>query len=235
MQEDPEFVLKVVRSLYVDDLISGTELRQDSFEFYLKLKHRFAEGNMNMRKWNSNDKDLLRMIEDKEQALIPSPTVVKSENEIEEEDESFAKSLFNPSCAEDETKVLGLIWKNKSDLLKFDFSEQLANLGSEPLTKRVVLKTMTSLFDPLGLLAPLTVLLKLIFEDVCKGGHSWDEPLPKDIVDRWKEIISDIRSVGIVEINRHVLKNIDKSDIQLIELHGFGDGSSVAFAATIYL
>ena len=139
---------------------------------------------MNMQKWNSNDKDLLRMIEDKEQALIPSPPVVQSENEIEEEDESFAKSLFNPSCAEDEAKVLGLIWKNKSDLLKFDFSEQLANLGSEPLTKRVVLKTMASLFDPLGLLAPLTVLLKLFFQDVCKGGHSWDEPLPNDIVDR---------------------------------------------------
>ena len=94
VQEDPEFVLKVLRSLYVDDLISGTESRQDSFEFYLKLKHRFAEGNMNMRKWNSNDKDLLRMIEDKEQALIPSPPVVKSENEIEEEDESFAKALL---------------------------------------------------------------------------------------------------------------------------------------------
>ena len=94
---------------------------------------------------------------------------------------------------------------------------------------------MASLFDPLGLLAPLTVLLKLIFQDVCKGRHSWDEPLPKDIVDRWEEIISDIRSVGTVEINCHVLKNIDKSDIQLIELHGFSDGSSVAFAATIYL
>ena len=104
---------KVLRSLYVDDLISGTESRQDSLEFYLKLKHRFAEGNMNMRKWNSGDKDLLRMIEDKEKALIPSPPVVKSANEIEEEDESFAKSLFNLSCAEDETKVLGLIWKTK--------------------------------------------------------------------------------------------------------------------------
>ena len=85
------------------------------------------------------------------------------------------------------------------------------------------------------MLAPLTVLLKLIFQDVCKGEHSWDEPLPKDIVDRWEEIISDIRSVGTVEINRHVLKNIDKFEIQLIELHGFGNGSRVAFAATIYL
>ena len=106
VQEDPEF-LKVLRSLYVDDLISGTESRQDSFEFYLKLKHRFAEGNMNMRKWNSNDKDLLRMIEDKEQALIPSPPVVKSENEIEEEDESFAKSLFSPLVLKMKQKYLG--------------------------------------------------------------------------------------------------------------------------------
>ena len=127
-----------------------------------------------------------------------------------------------------------MIWKTKSDLLKFDFSKQLANHGSEPLTKRVVLKTMTSLFDPPGVLAPLTVLLKLILQDVCKGRHSWDEPLPKDIVDRREKIISDIRSVGTVEINCHVLKNIDKSDIKLIELHGFHDGSSVAYAATIY-
>ena len=36
VQEDSEFVLKVLRYLYVDDLISGTESRQDSYEFYLK-------------------------------------------------------------------------------------------------------------------------------------------------------------------------------------------------------
>ena len=54
------------------------------------------------------------MIEDKEQALIPSPPVVKSENEIEEEDESFAKSLFNPSCAERmKQKYFGWFGKTK--------------------------------------------------------------------------------------------------------------------------
>ena len=41
--------------------------------------------------------------------------------------------------------------------------------------------------------------------------------------------------IETVEIKRHVFKNINNSEIQSLELHGFGDGSSVAFAAAVYL
>ena len=48
-------------------------------------------------------------------------------------------------------------------------------------------------------------------------------------------MLCDLRSVGTIEIKRHVFKNISNSEIQSLELHGFGDGSSVAFPAAVYL
>ena len=130
---------------------------------------------------------------------------------------------------------MGMIWNKESDVLKFDFSNLLASIGSEPVTKRLILRTTAQLYDPLGIISPVTVLLKLMFQDVCKAGFGWDEPLPKNIIDRWEEVICDLRSVGTIEINHHVFKNISNSEIQSLELHGFGDGSSVAFAAAVCL
>ena len=48
-------------------------------------------------------------------------------------------------------------------------------------------------------------------------------------------MICDLRSVGTVKIKCHVFKNINNSEIQSLELHGFGDSSSVPFAAAVYL
>ena len=47
-------------------------------------------------------------------------------------------------------------------------------------------------------------------------------------------MIYDLRSVRTIEIKRHMFKNISNSEIQSLELHGFSDGSSVAFAAAVY-
>ena len=145
--------------------------------------------------------------------------------QIVEENESFSKSLFDPPCNENEIKVMGMICNKEFDVLKFDFSKLLASIGSEPVTKRLILRTTAQLYDPLGIISPVTVLLKHIFQDVCKADFGWDEPLPKNIIDRWEEVICDLRSVGTIEIKSRMFKNINNSEIQSLELHGFGDGS----------
>ena len=231
-QADREFILKVLHSLHVDELVSGTESGEESFELYLKLKQCFPEGQFNMRKWDSNDPTLVQRIESKEHNVTSiAPSAIGS-GQIVEEDENFCKSLFDPPCTENEIKVMDMISNKESDVLKFDFSKLLASIGSEPITKGL---TIAQLYDPLGIVSPVTVLLKLVFQDVCKAGFGWDEPIPKNIVDRWEEVICDLRSVGTVEIKRHVFENINNSEIQSLELHDFGDGSSVAFAAAVYL
>ena len=49
-QIDPQFVKEVTRSLYVDDIASGKNSHEESFELYQKLKHRFGEGRFSLRK-----------------------------------------------------------------------------------------------------------------------------------------------------------------------------------------
>ena len=49
-------------------------------------------------------------------------------------------------------KVLGMLWDNEADLLKFDLEEVLINMNTDVLTKRMILSTTAKFFDPLGLI-----------------------------------------------------------------------------------
>ena len=48
---DPEFALHFIKSLHVDDLISGADSLQEVERFYLKCKKRLATTNFNLRKF----------------------------------------------------------------------------------------------------------------------------------------------------------------------------------------
>ena len=52
-----------------------------------------------------------------------------------------------------------------------------------PLTRRGLLSAVSSLFDPLGFVAPVTLFPKLLLQDLCKQGRSWDESLNEDEAD----------------------------------------------------
>ena len=60
--EDPEFVDKFLRSIYVDDLSSGAADCHAAYEPYLKSKLRLSEGGFNLRKFASNYSELTERI-----------------------------------------------------------------------------------------------------------------------------------------------------------------------------
>ncbi|GFS53543.1 DUF1758 domain-containing protein [Trichonephila clavipes] len=65
-------------------------------------------------------------------------------------------------------KILGIIWDNVNDNLKIDIKqfEKLNNLVK--VTKRVVLSASGMLFDPIGVMNPFTIRMKLLLQR--KGG-----------------------------------------------------------------
>ena len=71
-------------------------------------------------------------------------------------------------------QVLGINWNSKSDKLGYDFNAMLGSSEKEQITKRDVLATTAKIFDPLGLISPVIVPLKLLFQQLCKQTNDWN-------------------------------------------------------------
>ena len=67
--EDPEFVQKLLQSLYVYDILAGGSDDDEAYDFYIKGKSRLAEGGFIVRKFVSNCKNLMHRFEENERLL----------------------------------------------------------------------------------------------------------------------------------------------------------------------
>ncbi|XP_057311105.1 uncharacterized protein LOC130648966 [Hydractinia symbiolongicarpus] len=74
-------------------------------------------------------------------------------------------------------KVLGLQWNTENDQLMIT-TEKFKNL-SPATTKRQVLTTIASLFDPLGYLSPSTIKMRLFLQKLWDQDKNWDDELEK--------------------------------------------------------
>ena len=75
------------------------------------------------------------------------------------------------------TKVLGIIWDNNKGILEFDLMKMATNSKESRPTKRGVLSTLAMSFDPLGLISPIGVHAKTLFQDLCREKLDWDDPI----------------------------------------------------------
>ena len=85
--------------------------------------------------------------------------------------------------------VLGLRWNPVEDILVV--SRGLDVSDNSIITQRVILSQVSSVFDPIGLLAPYTVSARLLLKEIWRlHGQQWDDKLPEDICQRfldWKK------------------------------------------------
>ena len=111
----------------------------------------FREAGFTVRKWGTNEPKLREVIE--EECKV-----------IDGNDVSYAKDLFGTSIKY--RKVLGINWDIPRDELVMEFSA-IAKTGLQlPFTKRNILKTSASFFDPIGLISPIVLQVKLLFKQI---------------------------------------------------------------------
>ena len=53
----------------------------------------------------------------------------------------------------------------------------MTTLPEKPFTCRGIFSTVSSLFDPLGFVAPIILEPKLMLQDQCKQGLQWDSKM----------------------------------------------------------
>jgi hypothetical protein len=58
---------------------------------------------------------------------------------------------------------------------------------NKPYTKRGILSVVSSLYDPLGFLSPLTFLAKVLLQNLWRIGAQWDEEIHDPFLLQWKE------------------------------------------------
>ena len=132
-----------------------------------------------------------------------------------------------------EVKILGLNWDTMSDELRFEFVSVMEYLKSLPPTKRSVLKLSAKLFDPLGLLSPFVVNMKIWFQKLCVDKVNWDDRLEGTMLAKWNHLFNEFSSLAKLNIPRCYFVRERKPVCR--QLHGFRDTSEQAIAAVVYL
>ena len=132
-------------------------------------------------------------------------------------------------------KVLGTSWNPIEDKLVFTFKSLTSYLAEEIVTKRVVLSSIAKIFDPLGILSPMFVAFKILFQDICKRDVDWDAPLDGDVLERWKSLLQDIQTILSFSIDRCYSSRLNCVETPTFQLHGLGDASDKAFGGVVYL
>ena len=138
---------------------------------------------------------------------------------------------FHLSTESTSPKVLGVLWDTKSDCFCFD----TLKVSTDVLrTKRKLLSIIARIFDPLGLLTPYTITLKILFQEVWKAGHDWDQTLPKTVQEPILKWIMGLQEVKNWKFPR-CLSTQAWISIDKMELIAFSDASEKAYGCCIYL
>ncbi|XP_057713144.1 uncharacterized protein LOC130929733 isoform X2 [Corythoichthys intestinalis] len=126
-------------------------------------------------------------------------------------------------------RALGVHWWVTSDI--FCFRVVIKN---NPFTRRGVLSTVASIFDPLGFVAPFILVGKRILQKMCQEKLDWDEPLPQDLKPEWEAWLRDLQNLSTIKISRCYVPSTF-NQVQQYELHSFSDASVSGYGVCSYL
>lgn len=156
-----------------------------------------------MRKWASNDTQLLHQLE-------------------------RTNTIMQFTDSNDVVNSLGLCWDAESDVFKYCLK---LDESETQVTKRIILSTISKLFDPLGLVGPILMVSKLIMQKLWQLNVSWDESLTSELHESWLKFRQDLLFVNKISIPRHICCR----NPTYIQLHAFSDASELDYGASVYL
>ncbi|XP_014214634.1 uncharacterized protein LOC106643863 [Copidosoma floridanum] len=193
----------LLRDLYVDDLITGADTLGEIIQIRDEVIELLSRGGFTIRQWASNHEAALNNID---------------------------KKFFDLDCLIKENpvqKTLGIIWNSQHD--KLQYKVQVID-PKDTCTKRKLISEISKIFDPLGLVGPVSLYARVLIQDCWKSKITWDESLPQEIHTRWATVAEQLHLLEKLSIDRHILIH----NFARIEIHGFCDASIRGYGACIY-
>ncbi|XP_039902004.1 uncharacterized protein LOC120742644 isoform X1 [Simochromis diagramma] len=200
----------VERHFYVDDGLISVPSPAEAIDLLQRTQASLAESNLRLHKFVSNSQAVM-------QAFCP---------------EDCAPVIKNLDLSGEETqsqRSLGLIWEITRDTFIYSVAT-----SSKPFTRRGVLSSVNSVFDPLGLLAPVTIQGRALLRELTSECSDWDVPLPEDKRSRWETWRNSLQDLRELHVPR-TYTSTSLSRAKRKELCLFSDASTKAIGAVAYL
>jgi hypothetical protein len=200
----------VKEDFYVDDLLTSLPCTDQAIVLAKGLHDLLQEGGFQLEKWASNDRKVL--------GSIPVSLRAQSVRQLDLTDD-FPQE-----------KTLGMVWDPNRDSFRFTIV-----LKNRPPTKRGILSSVGTLFDPLGMLAPITLEAKRILQALSRLKLGWDDAIPASIFAEWSTWRAQLPSVEQLSIPRLYSPETGAAAADELQLHVFSDASQRAYGACAYL
>jgi hypothetical protein len=80
---------------------------------------------------------------------------------------------------------------------------------------------VSSAYDPLGFVSPVTLQGKIILQELCKLKIGWDDPIPEEILRRWNQWVDSLHQLTKLSVPRC----IKPEGFEVLQLCHFSDAS----------
>ena len=131
-------------------------------------------------------------------------------------------------------KVLGIYWHRLNDTLTIPAPVASSTSVRNPAPKRAILQCVASIYDPLGLLSPVTISAKMFLQELWHAKLDWDDPLPQQHLDQWTASVDNLAELNTISLPRYIgpPANGDQCTYALL---CFCVASGKAYAPAVYL
>ena len=221
-----ELVEKILRSIYVDDVVSGAPSEAEAYAMYSESKKLLQTAGFNLRKFASNSTSLqLRVLQEETASQI-----------VTTDEETFTQATLGDSqrLQENETRVLGVKWNTSEDQLGYTFESIIRVAENTEPTKRSLVSATGKFYDPIGFISPVVIKFKVYMQALCEAKIGWDELVPEPLKMHWQALVSELRKVKAMTIPRSYQSGVG-TEVLSYKLCGYCDASLTAYAAVIYL
>ena len=192
----------LLRNLYVDNVVSGGQTETACVDYFVASRSILGDARFNLRSWTSNSTQL--------RTTAIEHNVAEGANPV---------------------KVLGLWWDTQFDLI-YPSPKPDAISFTAATTKREILKWASTIFDPLGLISPVTISTKLFLQKLWQQQLDWDTKLSEELCTTWNKISYDVVQATELSFPRQCVSLPSTSETTI---HGFADASPQAYGAVVYL
>ena len=207
---DSGVVDAVINNFYVDDLLQSVDSDDEAVEMADQLRRLLSLRGFNLTKWTSNSRRLIQSIPEEHRA-----------KEIQKIDIDYGDLPRE--------RALGVSWMIQEDVLALSIG-----MKQPVMTKRGLISMYSSVYDPLGIVAPYVLIARILYRQECSLDKHWDDALEPVTIRKFERWLDQLEGMKEVSVPRCVAAP-DMTDVAAIQLHFFCDASEEAYAAVCYV